>query len=210
MPQTNVARLSRSSSSPTSTVYALFVFFDAGNPVMRLIGALLLFVLAPAASAADVYRCKGKSGETVYSESPCDGNTQPMKLRDTRPLSTAEGSGPLGGSSTEVDDIREAQRACTATATAAIYGPSNDRIASYQQQLASLRQQLDAAGGGIPSDNGSGLRGQMAALRQSISAEHSNAHSLVSAARQRCVQQHRREDTSPAPAAAPAGAIVTD
>lgn len=210
MPHTNIARLSRQPSSPTSTLYALFVFIDAGSPAMRLIGALLLFAIAPAAWAADVYRCKGKSGETMYSESPCDGNTQPMKLRDTRPLSTAEASAALGGSSTEVDDAREAQRACTATATAAIYGPSNDRIASYQQQLASLRQQLDTAGSGMPADNGSGLRGQMTALRQSIAAEHGNAHSLVNAARQRCVQQHRREDASPAPAAAPASAIIAD
>lgn len=179
---------------------------------MRLIITLLLITVAPASWSADVYKCKGRSGETVYSESPCDGNSQPMKLRETRPSTDnvaalePNDAPPAESAPAAVEaDIareaqREAQRACTATATAAIYGPSNDRVAGYQQQLAALRQQLDAGGSAVSADGGNGIRAQMTTLRQSITREHANAHSLVSAARQRCMQQHRREDPTAASA----------
>lgn len=178
---------------------------------MRLTVTLLLVAVAPASWSADVYKCKGKSGETVYSESPCDSNSQPMKLRETRPsnegVTAVEAdedrpavSAPVAETDIAREAQREAQRACTAAATAAIYGPSNDRVAGYQQQLAALRQQLDAGGNGVSADSGNGIRAQMTALRQSITREHANAHSLVSAARKRCTQQHRREDPTAASA----------
>src|SRR5690606_33297720 len=44
--------------------------------------AFAMLMLLPGLAAAQVYKCKGKSGETVYSEFPCDASAQPMKLRD--------------------------------------------------------------------------------------------------------------------------------
>ncbi len=168
---------------------------------------LFLSLFAFAATAADVYRCKGKSGETVYSEHPCDGGSQPMKLRDTRPASaaapateTAAGEAtPEAEPAADVSEARSAERACAASATASIYGPSNDRIAGHQQQLVALSQQLAGTGANSAANSGQHIRARMTALRQSITREHANAHAQMTTARHRCAQQHRSAAATPAP-----------
>ena len=46
------------------------------------IAVFLALMLLPGMAFAQVYKCKGKSGESVYSEHPCDASAQPMKLRE--------------------------------------------------------------------------------------------------------------------------------
>lgn len=172
----------------------------------QVAATLFLSLFAFAASAADVYKCKGKSGETLYSEYPCDAASQPMKLRDTRPASaaipvaetTAEEGTPAAEPTAGVSEARSAERACAASATASIYGPSNDRIAGHQQQLVALSQQLAGTGANSAADGGQHIRARMTALRQSITREHANAHAQMTTARQRCAQQHRSAAATPA------------
>ena len=159
--------------------------------------AFAMLMLLPGLAAAQVYKCKGKSGETVYSEFPCDASAQPMKLRDdpiaaaAAPVTDGTGtpapqennvSAPTAG---EVD--RSAERECVANATASIYGPSNDRVAAHQQQLAMLNEQL----AGANAQRNQALRARMTTLRQAITREHANANTLVNAARRRCIEQYR-------------------
>lgn len=165
---------------------------------------LLLLFLLPAGASAQVYKCKGKSGETAYSEHPCDANAQPMKLRSERlpapvalpPPPPAEAGEPEQSPLREsgspppapAEQDRSAERACIATATASIYGPSNDRVATYQQQMAMLGEQLDNA---ADAKRSKALQARMDNLRRAISREHAYAHDQVNAARRRCVEQYR-------------------
>lgn len=165
------------------------------------IAAFLALMLLPGMAFAQVYKCKGKSGESVYSEHPCDANAQPMKLREERPatgggfvapppatsenVESNEGSEPMP-TAPELD--RSAERECIAAATASIYGPSNDRVATYQQQMGVLNEQLASTS---TAERSQALRARMATLRQAITREHGNANTLVNAARRRCVEQHR-------------------
>jgi len=83
---------------------------------------------------------------------------------------------------------RTAERECIANATASIYGPSNDRVATYQQQMTMLNEQL---GNAADAQRSEALQARMANLRRAISREHAYAHEQVNAARRRCVEQHR-------------------
>lgn len=159
---------------------------------------LVVLMLLPGLAAAQVYKCKGKSGETVYSEFPCDASAQPMKLREdpvaTPPPPTMDNAGipaPQEGdaTTTAADEVdRSAERACIANATASIYGPSNDRVAAHQQQMAMLNEQLASA----DAQRSQALRTRMATLRQAITREHANANTQVNAARRRCIEQYRK------------------
>lgn len=175
---------------------------------MPVIVLTLLLLLLPASAAAQVYKCKGKSGETAYSEYPCDAKAQPMKLRDEPPApspttaSTTEVSSsgeeqPAAAdavSASEHEAARAAERTCIANVTASIYGPSNDRVSVLQQQLSALNDQLSAA---TDAQRSQALRTRMGTLRQAITREHGNAHTQMNDARRRCAERHR-----PAPATA--------
>ena len=161
-----------------------------------------MLVLLPGLAAAQVYKCKGKSGESVYSEFPCDASAQPMKLREDPvtampPPETAgtgataphEGDAPVAATTDTAtgEAERGAEHECVANATASIYGPSNDRVAAHQQQMAMLNEQLASA----DAQRGQALRARMDTLRQAITREHANANTLVNAARRRCIEQYR-------------------
>jgi len=168
---------------------------------MPAIVLLVLLFLLPAGASAQVYKCKGKSGETAYSEHPCDAHAQPMKLRDERPSASPPPS-PSPPVEPEASPLREsegppppapapdrtAERECIANATASIYGPSNDRVATYQQQMTMLNEQL---GNAADAQRSEALQARMANLRRAISREHAHAHEQVNAARRRCVEQYR-------------------
>lgn len=162
---------------------------------MRVSVLTLLLLLLPTSAAAQVYKCKGKSGETMYSEHPCDARAEPMKLRDS-PVSTPaplqptanEGQAAAPVDSGELAEAREAERSCISTATASIYGSSNDRVGTLQQQMSMLGEQLAAA---EDAQRSKALRERMATFRQAISREHANAHTQMNTARRACVQQHR-------------------
>lgn len=178
---------------------------------------ILLLLLLPASAFAQVYKCKGKSGETMYSEHPCDARAEPMKLREhTVPTPVAapvaSTSEPAAGeepgqasesasaaaaaaaASSELEANRAAERTCIANATASVYGPSNDRVSTLQQQMTMLGEQLANA---PDAERSQALRTRMATFRQAITREHGNAHTQMTAARQRCLDMHR-------PAQAPA------
>lgn len=169
---------------------------------MRVFVLPLLLLLLPASAAAQVYKCKGKSGETVYSEHPCDARAEPMKLRESPVPAPApsqqvaiEGkhqdeneAAPAPADSGELAEAREAERSCISTATASIYGSSNDRVGTLQQQMGVLSEQLAAA---EDAQRSKALRERMATFRQAISREHASAHAQMNTARRACVQQHR-------------------
>lgn len=168
---------------------------------MPTIVLLMLLFLLPAGASAQVYKCKGKSGETAYSEHPCDASAQPMKLRDERPAASPPPP-PMESATPEPSPLREgdstpapaaeldrtAERECIANATASIYGPSNDRVATYQQQMTMLNEQL---GNAVDAQRSEALQVRMANLRRAISREHAYAHEQVNTARRRCVDQYR-------------------
>src|SRR5690606_8565246 len=155
----------------------------------------------PASAAAQVYKCKGKSGETAYSEYPCDAKAQPMKLRDEPPAppsitaSTTEAPAATEASSAPSEDAsaadheaaRAAERTCIANVTASIYGPSNDRVSVLQQQLSALNDQLTAT---ADAQRSQALRTRMGTLRQAITREHGSAHTQMNDARRRCAERH--------------------
>lgn len=171
---------------------------------MRIFALTLLLLLLPASAAAQVYKCKGKSGETVYSEHPCDARAEPMKLRESAVSAPApqqpavsegehEGAGEgeqatAPANSEELARARDAERSCISTATASIYGSSNDRVGTLQQQMGMLNEQLAAA---QDAQRSKALRERMATFRQAISREHASAHAQMNTARRACVQQHR-------------------
>lgn len=169
---------------------------------MRVFVLTLLLLLLPASAAAQVYKCKGKSGETMYSEHPCDARAEPMRLRESaapapappQPAATegereAEGEATTPpADSSELAEAREAERSCISTATASIYGSSNDRVGTLQQQMGVLNEQLAAA---QDAQRSKALRERMATFRQAISREHASAHTQMNTARRACIQQHR-------------------
>lgn len=166
---------------------------------MRVFVLTLLLLLLPASAAAQVYKCKGKSGETMYSEHPCDARAEPMKLRETpvsapapqQPAATdgeGEAATPPAADSRELAEARDAERSCISTATASIYGSSNDRVGTLQQQMGVLNEQLAAA---LDAQRSQALRERMATFRQAISREHASAHTQMNTARRACIEQHR-------------------
>ena len=168
---------------------------------MPAIVLILLLSLLPLGASAQVYKCKGKSGETAYSEYPCDAAAQPMKLREERAANQATAPLPAAGETAattadngtatapanpEID--RTAERECIASATVSIYGPSNDRVATYQQQMGMLDEQRAKA---PDLQREQELQARMTRLRQAISNEHVHAHELANQARKRCIEQFR-------------------
>ncbi len=172
---------------------------------------MLLLLLLPASAFAQVYKCKGKSGETMYSEHPCDARAEPMKLREhsaptpvatpvssetavrDEPGQTSESASPTATESErEREANRDAERSCIANATASVYGPSNDRVSTLQQQMTMLGEQLANA---PDAQRSQALRTRMATFRQAITREHGNAHTQMTAARQRCLEMHRPTQT---------------
>lgn len=132
---------------------------------------LLTLMLLPGISLAQVYKCKGKSGETVYAQEPCANDSKPVVLR----------SGQTAGM------IRRLDRQCLNNESARIYAASNDRIALLQQQIQNLASQAN----NTP---------RIAELRQAINREHANAGRQMQSARQQCMVDVPVE-TTPPPAA---------
>ncbi|KRG64878.1 hypothetical protein ABB26_05870 [Stenotrophomonas humi] len=172
---------------------------------------IVLLLLLPASAFAQVYKCKGKSGETMYSENPCDARAEPMKLREhsvptpvvAPAASTSEPtageepgqaseSASAAAANSELEANRAAERTCIANATASVYGPSNDRVSTLQQQMTMLGEQLANA---PDAERSQALRTRMATFRQAITREHGNAHTQMTAARQRCLDMHRPAQT---------------
>lgn len=168
--------------------------------IARLIAFAMAAGLAIPAAQAQVYRCKGKAGETVYSQDPCDAASQPMLVRGTKAATITDAEAQTRAAvfkSTDMSDAAIAERNCLASADGGINAPSNSRVAGYQRQIASLNTQLAAANNNLAGATyASGIHTQIAGLHQSIATERASAGAQMSAARQQCAEARRlRQDS---------------
>lgn len=173
---------------------------------------LALLLVAPLASA-QVYKCKGASGETTYSQHPCGAGAEPMKLRSNR--AAAESAGELANRTAvyrtaELNDAGIVERNCLQSEQSRIYGPLESRSQAVNQQVADLNRQLAAASSNLAgATSESGIRAQISSLQQSLSSERTSADSQMTTARERCSTVRRdrekevREKYSNAPASSP-------
>ncbi len=170
----------------------------------RRIGlAMALGCLAAGTTAqvhAQVYRCTGSNGETVYAQNPCGAGAKEVNVRSNRGATRSSAEVATRTAvfrSTDLSDASIAERNCVASARASIFGPVDSRIAGYQRQVGELNQQLAA-----PRDNlanatyESGVRTQLASLQQSISMERQTAESSLTQARERCADQRRDREAA--------------
>ncbi|MEG0184363.1 MAG: DUF4124 domain-containing protein [Stenotrophomonas sp.] len=155
---------------------------------------LALLMVAPLASA-QVYKCKGASGESTYSQNPCGAGSEPMKLRSNR--AAAETAGEAANrtavfQTAELNDAGIAERNCLQSEQSRIYGPWESRSQAVNRQVADLNRQLAAAGTNLAgATSESGIRAQISSLQQSLSAERTSADSQMSTARDRCSSMRR-------------------
>ncbi len=95
----------------------------------RLMVLGVALACAPWASA-EVFKCKGRSGETVYSQAPCSADAAPMKLRSNRAATESSGEAANRAAvyqTTELADAGIAERNCLSSEQSRIYGPVNAR-----------------------------------------------------------------------------------
>lgn len=89
--------------------------------------------------------------------------------------------------SVDLNNAGYAERDCLSGAANNVLGPSNARLAGYQQQIrglnANIRRASDNAAGAAWE---SGLRSQIAGLEQAIAMERGAAESRMDSERQRC------------------------
>ena len=163
----------------------------------KVVMAMLLLGCFPLASA-QVYKCKGASGETVYSQNPCAAGAEPMKLRSSR--SSTETAGEASNraavyQNTELADAGIAERNCVQGERSRIYGPLESRSQQVGRQVAELNRQLAAAGTSLAgATQDSGIRAQIASLQQSLSAERVAADTQMSNAREQCASVRRERE----------------
>lgn len=163
----------------------------------KVMMAMMLLGCAPLASA-QVYKCKGASGETVYSQNPCAAGAEPMKLRSSR--SSTETAGEASNraavyQNTELADAGIAERNCVQGERSRIYGPLESRSQQVGRQVAELNRQLAAAGTSLAgATQDSGIRAQIASLQQSLSAERVAADTQMSNAREQCASVRRERE----------------
>ncbi|WP_240796957.1 DUF4124 domain-containing protein [Stenotrophomonas maltophilia] len=160
---------------------------------------MLLLGCTPLASA-QVYKCKGASGETVYSQNPCAVGAEPMKLRSTRASTETAGEASNRAAvyqNTELADAGIAERNCVQGERSRIYGPLEARSQQAGRQIAELNRQLAAAGTNLAgATQDSGIRAQVASLQQSLSAERVAADTQMSNAREQCASVRRERERS--------------
>lgn len=158
--------------------------------------------LAAAPSAqAQVYKCTGAKGETVYAQQPCGAGAKELTVRASRAATRTPGEAATQSAvfrSTDLSDAAIAERNCMNAARSNIQGPIDRRIEAYQRQLAALNQHLgrtdeDAL---AAATREAGVRAQIASLEQSISAERRSADSTLASAQQRCAEQRRDREAS--------------
>lgn len=162
---------------------------------------ILLFAVAglPAVAAGQVYKCKGASGETVYTSEPCTPSAEPMRLRSTRASTLT--AGELSNRqavfrSTDLQDARTGEQQCVASAGEAISRPGNERIAALEGQIRQLNAQAAMARNNLAGATlYAGIQTQISGLQGSISSERGRMAEQLGAARDRCAaaRQQREE-----------------
>jgi len=164
------------------------------HAMLKVVLGIALLAAAPWASA-QVYKCKGASGETVYSQDPCGKGAEPVKLRSNRAATETAGEAANRSAvyrTTELTDAGIAERNCLQSEQSRIYGPLDARAQAANRQVADLNRQLAGASGSLAGATAdAGIRAQISSLQQSLSAERSAADGQMSAARDRCSAARR-------------------
>lgn len=148
---------------------------------------------------AQVYKCAGPGGSTVYSQAPCGANAQEVQVRNSAPP-TNDGSDrnrAAVAQSVALSSAGIAERNCIQRAESDILGPSNRRIGDYQRQISSLNSQMARANNNLAGATWqTGLRNQIASLQQSIATERASADAQLLTARQNCgaIRRAREEE----------------
>ncbi|MBA0255531.1 MULTISPECIES: DUF4124 domain-containing protein [Stenotrophomonas] len=155
----------------------------------RLVVLGVALAVAPWASA-EVFKCKGVSGETVYSQAPCSAGAAPMKLRSNRAATESSGEAANRAAvyqTTELADAGIAERNCLSSEQSRIYGPVNARGQDVSRQIAALNRELATARNNLAGATyASGIRSQIASLQQAQTADRISADSQMAEARRRC------------------------
>ncbi len=155
----------------------------------RLMVLGVALACAPWASA-EVFKYKGRSGETVYSQAPCSADAAPMKLRSNRAATESSGEAANRAAvyqTTELADAGIAERNCLSSEQSRIYGPVNARGQDVSRQIAALNRELATARNNLAGATyASGIRSQIASLQQAQTADRISADSQMAEARKRC------------------------
>jgi hypothetical protein len=161
-----------------------------------IVGFAVLLVATPA--FGQVYKCKGKSGETVYQQDPCNPSSQPINVRGTKPATPSRAEDQTRATvfrSTDLSDAAIAERQCVASSHDAIYRPSNERVAAYRNQIAALNKEIGNLSNNLAGATAAtGLRSQISGLQDSIASEETNAAQLADSATQRCAAARQRTE----------------
>ncbi|WP_353085458.1 DUF4124 domain-containing protein [Stenotrophomonas sp.] len=159
--------------------------------------AIAAMLLLPCAATAQVYKCKGSSGETVYSQNPCARDSKPHDVRAGRAATATPAEAANRQSvfkSTDISDAGIAERNCLVSARKRIYGPSDQRIAGYERQVQNLNREASLARNNLAGATyDAGIRNQLSGLQQSITAERVSADSQMSTATQQCAETKRKQ-----------------
>ncbi|WP_313243118.1 DUF4124 domain-containing protein [Stenotrophomonas sp.] len=147
---------------------------------------------------AQVYKCKGAAGEAVYSQNPCGGSAEEVKVRTSRAATRTAGEVANRDAvfrSTDLTDIAIAERNCIASASSSIYGPVNARAADYQRQISALSREAATAKNNLAGATyQAAVRSQISGIQGSMSAERQTADSNMTSARQRCADERRSKE----------------
>lgn len=179
--------------------------------VMRSFAIAAMMLLPCAAATAQVYKCKGSNGETVYAQNPCANDSKPHDVRSGKAATVTPGEAANRQTvfkSTDISDAGIAERNCLNAARSRIYGPSEQRIAGYERQMQALNREAALARNNLAGATyQAGIRSQVAGLQQSATSERVSADSQMTSASQQCAETKRRQvdaiEARYAPAARP-------
>lgn len=164
---------------------------------MRSFAIAAMLLLPCAAATAQVYKCKGTNGETVYSQNPCAKDSKPHEVRTGRAATPTSGEAANKQAvfkSTDISDAGIAERNCLTSARSRIYSPSDQRIAGYERQVQALNRDAALARNNLAGATyDAGIRNQIAGLQQSITAERVSADSQMASATQQCAETKRKQ-----------------
>lgn len=167
---------------------------------MKRILLLAILITTSPLAAAQVYKCKGASGETVYTEAPCTPTAEPMRLRTTRAATQTAGEAANREAvfrSTDLSDARLAEQQCIAAANESIQRPADERIAGHERQIRQLNAQAVQARNNLAGATlYSGIQTQISGLQNAIASERSSAASQMTTARTRCAEARRTREQS--------------
>ncbi len=164
------------------------------------LGLALAGLALSQAVVAQVYKCKGPGGETVYSQQPCSPQAEAVNVRTNKAASTTAGEAENRKAvfrSTDLSDAAIAERNCLASARSSIYPQLDSRLSEYQRQMARLNADAALARNNLAGATyQAGIRSQYAGLQQTIVSERQAADASMSRERQRCADERRERQAA--------------